>query len=148
VFEALRDELAAGRIDKTYVALCAGDVSAPMTIDAPLASDPRDRRRVAASPGGRSGRTEVRSSERVGGLSLVRVRAPRAGRHQVRAHLAHLGHALAGDVLYGGPAIHGLERHFLHAASMALAHPATGRDLVVESPLPPDLAGVVEALCS
>jgi 23S rRNA pseudouridine1911/1915/1917 synthase len=65
--------------------------------------------------------------------------------HQIRAHLAFIGHPLAGDELYGGPRLPGLARHFLHAARLGIAHPAGGRALF-ESPLPAELAAILEAL--
>ncbi len=153
-FERMRDALRAGRIDKRYLALCAGRVVAPQIIDLPLANHPRDARRVVACiteadiarlrP--RPAETEVLRVERVGDLSLVEVRAKSARRHQVRAHLAALGHALAGDTLYGGPDVTGLERHFLHASALEVVHPTTGAPLHLAAELPADLRAVLDAV--
>jgi 23S rRNA pseudouridine1911/1915/1917 synthase len=68
--------------------------------------------------------------------------------HQIRAHLAHLGHPVAGDALYGGEgaATPGLHRQFLHAERIALDAPGAGGRLEATSPLPPDLAAVLDAL--
>jgi 23S rRNA pseudouridine1911/1915/1917 synthase len=66
----------------------------------------------------------------------------------VRAHLAALGHPLAGDALYGGADLTGLRGHFLHASQLTLAHPRTGATLVVCSELPPDRRAVLEALAT
>jgi 23S rRNA pseudouridine1911/1915/1917 synthase len=142
----LRSALREGRIDKEYVALCAGEVRAPLAIDEPLASDPKNARRVVAAIGGRPSRTDVASVETVGSFTLVTVHAPRASRHQVRAHLAHVGHPLAGDALYGGPAVEGLERHFLHASAIALSDPEDGRPVRVSSPLPADLTALLDRI--
>ena len=65
--------------------------------------------------------------------------------HQIRAHLAFIGHPLAGDSLYGGPLLAGLDRHFLHASRLAFAHP-DGSRARFESPLPADLAAALAAL--
>ena len=65
--------------------------------------------------------------------------------HQIRAHLAFIGHPLAGDELYGGPALPGLQRHFLHAARLAFLHP-DGARVTYESPLPAELAEVLARL--
>jgi 23S rRNA pseudouridine1911/1915/1917 synthase len=65
--------------------------------------------------------------------------------HQIRAHMAFIGHPLAGDELFGGPLLPDLERHFLHAARLGFAHPDGSRALF-ESPLPPDLSAALEKL--
>lgn len=122
-FEALRRQLQAGQIEKRYIACCAGTVAAPQVIDSLIASDPRDRRRVRVCNDPREikrlkaqpARTEVLKSEPDGNNSRVEVRANSARRHQVRVHLASIGHPLVGDVLYGGPPLPGLKRHLLHA---------------------------------
>lgn len=151
-FEALRADLEGGRMDKRYLALCAGAVSAPAVVDVPLASDPADARRVLACPDpaeaarrrARPGRTEILSARPIeGGLTLIEVRATRAGRHQIRAHLSHVGHPLAGDALYGGPSLPGLARHFLHASSITLRHPVHGGTVTIESPLPSELQALL-----
>jgi 23S rRNA pseudouridine1911/1915/1917 synthase len=150
-FEALRDALRAGEIDKRYLALAEGRVAAPDVVRMPLATDPRDERRVVACAtpneaerlGARPAVTEILASEPRGAFSLVTASAPAARRHQIRAHLAAIGHPLAGDTLYRGLPVEGLARHFLHAASLALRHPVTGAALSVDAPLPSDLAAVL-----
>ena len=123
-FERLRDQLRSGTIEKRYLARCEGSVDAPATIDTAIAADPRDRRkvRVCTDPreikrlGAQPARTEVLSSTPAPGGSLVEVRANQARRHQVRAHLASIGHPLLGDTLYGGPEVEGVRHHLLHAS--------------------------------
>jgi 23S rRNA pseudouridine1911/1915/1917 synthase len=123
-FEALRGRLRAGEIEKRYLARCYGEVDAPRTIDLPLANDPRDRRKVRACTdtreskrlGARPARTEILSSTPAAHGSLVEVRANHARRHQVRAHLAAIGHPLLGDTLYGGPALKAPPHHLLQAS--------------------------------
>jgi len=154
-FERLSEDLAERRVDKRYAALCRGFVHAPAFIDWPIAHDKADRRRMvvcerpeeADRMGARPASTEVLEAELVGAgsFSLVEVRAKSARRHQVRAHLASLGHPLAGDVLYGGPPIDGLDRHFLHASRIVLSD-ADGKRLELRSELPPDLATIVASL--
>jgi 23S rRNA pseudouridine1911/1915/1917 synthase len=144
-FQRLRGAHVRGEIDKRYLALCAGQLE-PQVARAHLLAD---RRRVRVEQVG-SGRarpieTEIVSVEPHGAFSLVSVRVAFAARHQVRAHLAALGHAIAGDALYGGVALAGLSRHFLHASDISLEHPATHQTLSVHSDLPPDL---VQALSS
>lgn len=150
-FVRLGEALAERKVDKRYAALCRGFVHAPAFIDWPIAHDKADRRRMvvcerpeeADRMGARPASTEVLGAELVGAgsFSLVEVRAKSARRHQVRAHLASLGHPLAGDLLYGGPPIEGLERHFLHASRIVLPG---GPDL--RSELPEELRAVVRGL--
>lgn len=154
-FELLRAMLTAGRIEKRYLALVA-ESPGVRTIDAPIAphpSDPRrvhacvdplDRRRAKARPAV----TEILRVERVGsGHALLEVRASVAVRHQIRAHLAAVGHPLVGDWLYGGPSVEGLGRHFLHASRLIFDHPVE-RDAHVDvgAELPDELREVVRRL--
>lgn len=125
-FETLREQLRAGQIEKRYLARCTGAVSAPDVIDAPIANDPRDRRKVKVCRDPREikrlaakdARTEVLRSVEAAHGSLVELRANNARRHQIRAHLAAIGHPLLGDTLYGGPALQGIGHHLLHAFSI------------------------------
>jgi 23S rRNA pseudouridine1911/1915/1917 synthase len=156
-FERLRASLRQGAFDKGYVALCAGRLGAPQIVDWPIATDrshPR-RVRVCRDPGeatrlrARPAETEVLEAEAVPGLpggpfTYVTVRARMARRHQVRAHLAALGHPLAGDALYGGPALPGLDRHFLHASHLELPHP-DGGVVKVTAPVPEALKALLSA---
>jgi 23S rRNA pseudouridine1911/1915/1917 synthase len=124
-FDALRQQLQAGEIEKRYLARCQGIVPAPMIIDTPIANDPRDSRRVRACTDPREikrlraqpATTEVLTSTPAEHGSLIEVRANNARRHQIRAHLASIGHPLLGDPLYGGPSP---GRHLLHAVSIQL----------------------------
>jgi 23S rRNA pseudouridine1911/1915/1917 synthase len=145
-FDKLRGALRGGAIEKEYLALAAGEVDRG-GYECFLAPDPKNKKKVRAtgSParGARAVVTNVLEAMHEGELSFVRVSASAAYRHQIRAHLAFLGHPLAGDALYRGPAIEGLERHFLHASSIRFAHPRTGKRITVESPLPPELDAVL-----
>ena len=104
-----------------------------------MASPPTACNDVAASG---SGPTPV---ERRAGFTLVEVEIATGVLHQIRAHLAFIGHPLAGDALYGGPELPGLSRHFLHAARLAFAHP-DGTHPRFESPLSSELAAVLAQL--
>lgn len=146
-FEALRQDLEADRIDKRYLAFVDGTSSLREgeVIDVPLANDPRDPRRVVAvdlASDGRPARTEIVSLRRHPRALEVEVRAAHAFRHQVRAHLAHVGAPLLGDTLYGGPFVPGLSRHALHASSVSFVHPQTHRPLRVACSIPDDLAAL------
>ncbi len=143
-FQALRTQLEEGAIDKSYVAFveCSAAPSAPLLLEAPIANDPRDARRVAVGahlPDARMARTEVVSITPHARSTELEIHAPHAFRHQVRAQLAHAASPLMGDVLYGGPAVAGLDRHALHASSITFTHPRSGRRIRVVSELPADL---------
>ncbi len=124
-FDALRQQLQAGEIEKRYLARCQGIVPAPMIIDTPIANDPRDSRRVRACTdpreikrlGAQPATTEILTSTPAEHGSLIEVRANHARRHQIRVHLASIGHPLLGDPLYGGPSP---GHHLLHAVSIQL----------------------------
>ncbi len=152
-FETLSHALKEGRIDKRYHLLCqGGDLPETGTIEIPLAPHPKDRRRVypcvhprdVARYAPRPAVTEYTRKRAVGDLWLVEARAPKASRHQIRAHFAAIGHPLAGDTLYGGPAVPGLARHALHAASIAWPGDKTVPAFHAISPLPEDLRKIVE----
>jgi len=76
---------------------------------------------------------------------LLRVELETGRTHQIRVHMAAIGHPVCGDSAYGGSACFGLQRQFLHAGRLRFEHPVSGRALDLESDLPPDLAGVLEA---
>jgi 23S rRNA pseudouridine1911/1915/1917 synthase len=81
------------------------------------------------------------------GTALVRARSSSGRMHQIRVHLAHLGHPLVGDALYGGPpAAPGTHGHFLHASAATFPHPSTGVRTTFSAPLPPDRAAALTAL--
>jgi 23S rRNA pseudouridine955/2504/2580 synthase len=139
-----------GAVDKTYHAVVHG-VPEPArgTIDAPLADVPArpNAPKVVADPSGLPARTDYEVVRTLGAPGTRAARAllrvvPHEGRqHQIRAHLAHLGHPIVGDRRYGAPA--GSERRLLlHASELAFPHPVTGARVVVEAPLPPDFAVV------
>ncbi len=152
-FDVLRVALQQGRIDKRYQALVAGVVS-PSIIDAPVAPHATDPRRVhacvdpldRARSKARPARTEILRVDRVGSFSLLEVAASVAVRHQIRAHLAAVGHPLAGDRLYGGPDVEGLGGHFLHASRLTFDHPLERDRVDVVSPLPEPLRAVLDRL--
>lgn len=149
-WEMLRKQFSERTVDKGYLALAQGEIHAGGEIALPLAHDgPRmtaiSDPEYAEAHGARPAVTRFSPVERRGGFTLLAVEIPTGVMHQIRAHLAFIGHPLAGDTLYGGPLLPGLDRHFLHAARLAFAHP-DGSRAKFESPLPPDLAAALGAL--
>ena len=143
---ALRDR----GVERRYLALVRGSPRAASgTVDAPIARHPTRRRLMAVVPGGRAAVTHYRVLGRGEGLALLDVGLETGRTHQIRVHLAHLGHPVLGDRVYGGlsdlsRAI-GLDRPFLHAARLTWPDPVDGRPVSVEDPLPGDLAAALAA---
>jgi 23S rRNA pseudouridine1911/1915/1917 synthase len=144
----LSDQFRERSTEKTYLALLHGHLSpAQGQIDAPIGRDPRYRQRMALVAGGRPAQTGYRVLRFVAGYTLVEA-MPHTGRtHQIRVHFAGIGHPLAGDSIYGARRpTPGLSRQFLHAARLRIRLPATGAEREFSSPLPADLASVLEML--
>lgn len=137
-----------GRVDRRYLAVVAGNPSFEATeVDQPIGRDPDHRWRFRADPSGRPAQTSVRMLERFpAGAALVECRLRTGRTHQVRVHLAELGHPVVGDRLYGAPDTPAAARPLLHASLLELPHPRTGAGLTVESPLPTDIRAALEAL--
>ena len=133
-------------VHRVYLALATGAVKRGGLIDQALGRDTRDRRRVSArSTASRRAVTEFRVAERLGReATLLEVR-PRTGRmHQIRAHLASIGHAVLGDSTYGVvPPDPALDRPMLHAAVLGFVHPGTGQYAEYRAPLPLDMKQAV-----
>lgn len=136
----------AREVERTYAALAEGRPrSRSGTIDAPLGRDYRaPERRAVRGRGAREARTHFRVVELLPADALLEVRLETGRTHQVRAHLAAIGHPVAGDPRYGHAGRHGLTRQFLHSTRLGLTHPFTGERLDLESALPADLAAALE----
>jgi len=131
--EALTTQLSQRLVQRRYLALCQGQITAPLTTDGPIGRDRNHRLRMAVVGGGKSAMTDI-SPEQVGRLNdktvtLVTCRLHSGRTHQIRVHLAHAGFALVGDTLYGGPASDLLKGQALHAFSLGLVHPVSGEHM-------------------
>lgn len=158
--QGLADALRARRIKRLYSAACWGHLAeSPVTVDAPIGRDPRDRTRMAVVEGGRRAVTHGRVRERWLRADLLDVALQTGRTHQIRVHLAHLGHPVVGDLVYGGGWERGMggpdrgwalelarrtPRQFLHAAELVFDHPLSGRRMRFRAPLPADLAAAAE----
>ncbi|MDP8959221.1 MAG: RluA family pseudouridine synthase, partial [Actinomycetota bacterium] len=140
----LTQDMVARRIDRTYLALSLGRLGAPTgTVEAPIGRDPAMPTRMAVLRRGRPAVTQYRVLEEWSEpeLTLLQVRLETGRTHQIRVHLAAIGHPLVGDKVYGpgGPSDFDPGRVWLHAAWLGFRHPVSGEEIVVESPLPEDL---------
>jgi 23S rRNA pseudouridine1911/1915/1917 synthase len=142
---ALAAAIAARRIVRRYAALAWGHLDGDrLTVDRPIARDPRDRTRMAIVSSGKPAKTDFVRLARFDAADLLRAHLHTGRTHQIRVHLASVGHPVVGDDAYGGGGGRRLvelppRRHFLHAAWLRLRHPLTGAPMDLRSPLPPDL---------
>src|SRR5690606_19759633 len=146
-------------MEREYVALCVGAMTGGGTVDKPIGRHRTDRLRMTVRSDGREAVTHYRLVERFAYHSLLRVMLETGRTHQIRVHLAHIGHPLVGDPLYGGrrqltagaspalrAALAAFRRQALHAARLSFAHPITGRPVEVESALPADFEQLLAVL--
>ena len=150
-YASLVAQLAARSVDRRYLALACGTIETDAgVVDAPVGRRSTDRTRMAVVAGGRAARTHYRVLTRYtepAEATLVECRLETGRTHQVRVHLAAIGHPVVGDARYGGarPALP-VDRPFLHAARLAFDHPTSGERCRFESPLPPDLEAALVPL--
>jgi 23S rRNA pseudouridine1911/1915/1917 synthase len=118
-----------------------------LTIDAPIGRDPRARTRMAIVADGRDAVTDLDVVDRFESVTLVRATLRTGRTHQIRVHLSGIDHPVSGDTQYGADARiatrFGLTRPFLHASHLRFRHPLSGQPLLLDEPLPPDLAAVL-----
>jgi 23S rRNA pseudouridine1911/1915/1917 synthase len=153
--DTLAAQWAARTVRKGYVALVAGVVADDeATVDAPIGRDPAQRQRMAVHQRGRPAVTHFTTRERFATTSLLDVDLETGRTHQIRVHLAFIGHPVVGDAVYGRDRATArrrgepwLDRHVLHASALAFQLPS-GREVAFESPLPPELASLVGRLRS
>lgn len=144
--------LQARRIRRRYAVLCWGHLSEDrITVERPIARDPRDRTRMAIVSSGRPARTDFTRLARFDSVDLLRAHLHTGRTHQIRVHLAAIGHPVVGDDTYGGGGGRKLvrlppRRFFLHAAWLTFQHPVSGETVDLHSPLPDDLRTALEAV--
>lgn len=141
----LSTALAARQVTRRYVAVSWGHLKADqITVDQPIARDPRDRTRMAIVQTGKAARTDFVRLARFDSVDLLRAHLHSGRTHQIRIHLSSVGHPVVGDDTYGGGGGRKLaalpsRRHFLHAAWLRFKHPVSGALVDLRSPLPTDL---------
>lgn len=134
--------IAARQVRRRYACLAWGHLEDDrLTVDRPIGRDPNDRTKMAIRPDGRAARTDFVRLARFDAVDLLRAELHSGRTHQIRVHLASVGHPVAGDDTYGGGGGRRLldlppKRHFLHAAWLVFTHPVSGREIDLRSPLP------------
>ncbi len=157
---ALQAQFRTRSVDKVYLAVVLGRLAGEGVVDRPIGRHPRDRKRMSVdAPRGRDARTRWRAVQALRGATLVEVRIETGRTHQIRVHLAALGHPVAGDPAYGGTrrargiADQEVRRRLaretcqaLHAWKLAFTHPRTGEPLSFEAPPPEAFTALVRDL--
>ena len=144
-------QLQARTVGRHYRALVQGALTAGGTVDAPIGRHPTQRTRMAVVGNGRPAVTHYRVTERFPRATLVECRLETGRTHQIRVHMAHIGHALVGDPLYGARRcgdvrLDAFPRQALHAFRLGLTHPRSGEAMRWEVPLAADFAALLDEL--
>jgi 23S rRNA pseudouridine1911/1915/1917 synthase len=156
--KVLVEQLQARSVEREYLALLQGCLTAGGTVDAPLGRHPTDRKRFAVREGGKPAVTHYRVAERYAHHTLARLKLETGRTHQIRVHMAHIHYSLVGDPVYGrlrlpagvspalAQALRDFRRQALHAIRLGLNHPETGEYCQWESPMPEDMQALVDNL--
>lgn len=146
-------------VEREYVAIVNGTLVAGGTVEAPIGRHRLDRTRMAITERGKTAVTHYRVLKKYRAHTLVQVKLESGRTHQIRVHMAHLQFPLLGDPVYGGrlripkgatpqltEALRGFKRQALHAAKLALVHPATGERMQWTASVPEDMSKLMEIL--
>ena len=146
--QSLAAQLKDHTLARTYECIVVGNLRDDSgTVDAPIARDPRDRKRMAVVSGGREAVTHWEVIARYPGYTHVRCRLETGRTHQIRVHMAHIGHPILGDTVYGAKKpVPGLTGQCLHAVGLRFAHPRTGEVVELSCPLPDEFTAMLKKL--
>jgi 23S rRNA pseudouridine1911/1915/1917 synthase len=144
--QALVRQLQARTVKRTYLAVVRGRIAKPGKVDAPIGRHPVHRTKMAVVESGKPAVTHYRVREAFAAHTLLECDLETGRTHQIRVHLASIGHPLEGDPAYAGRGPRLLERQALHAWKLAFTHPRTGELARFEAQVPADLRGLLDAL--
>ena len=145
---ALSAQLSDHTLSRTYECLVSGNMKQDSgTVDAPIGRSSADRKKMAVVPGGRRAVTHWEVVARYPGVTHLRCRLETGRTHQIRVHLAHIGHPILGDTVYGAKKpVPGLTGQCLHATGLRFLHPRTGEPVELHCPLPEEFTRMLEKL--
>ncbi len=142
----ISEQFAQRSVNKIYLALVKGRLTqTEAIIDAPIGRDPSNRQKMNVVDGGKSAKTRYKVLRSIGDHQLLEVKLLTGRTHQIRVHLASIGHSIIGDSLYGKKS-KTIDRQFLHSHLLELVHPSTERSMAFKSPLPLDLKDFLTTL--
>ena len=146
--QALSAQLQDHSLARTYECIALGGFREDRgTVDAPIGRHPTDRKRMAVTPNGRPAVTHWEVLERFSGCTHLRCRLETGRTHQIRVHLAYLGHPILGDTVYGAKKpVPGLQGQCLHAVGLRFVHPRTGEAVELRCPLPEEFQAQLRRL--
>jgi 23S rRNA pseudouridine1911/1915/1917 synthase len=143
----LSADLAERRVTRVYLAIARGRLTGDGVVEGKIGRDPRDRKRMAVVDNGRAALTRFSALESLDGATYLEVRLATGRTHQIRVHLAAIGHPLVGDTTYGrGVAAGVIDRPALHAHRLSFRHPVTGAPMEFEAAPPDDFRLALERL--
>ena len=144
----LSAQLADHTLSRTYEAICAGNFRDDVgTVDAPIGRNRADRKKMAVAPDGRRAVTHWEVLERFNSWTHLRCRLETGRTHQIRVHMAHIGHPILGDTVYGAKKpVPGLTGQCLHAVGLTFLHPRTKAPVTLSCPLPPEFESMLQTL--
>ena len=147
---ALSAQLKDHSLSRTYECLVTGNMKQDSgTVDAPIGRSSADRKKMAVVPTGRRAVTHWEVVARYPGVTHLRCRLETGRTHQIRVHMAHIGHPILGDTVYGAKKpVPGLTGQCLHAAGLRFVHPRTGEPVELRCPLPPEFTAMLQKLQS
>ncbi|GGK35759.1 putative RNA pseudouridine synthase YlyB [Caldalkalibacillus thermarum] len=144
---SLAKQLSEHRVIRKYVALVHGQVGHNSgTINAPIGRNPHNRQQMAVVSGGKPAVTHFQVIKRFNRYTLIECQLETGRTHQIRVHLKYIGHPLAGDPVYGPAKTLPIKGQALHAKVLGFEHPATGRQMIFDSPLPEDMEEIIKTL--
>ena len=145
---ALSAQLSDHSLSRTYECLVSGNMRQDSgTVDAPIGRSSSDRKKMAVVAGGRRAVTHWEVVARYPGVTHLRCRLETGRTHQIRVHMAHIGHPILGDTVYGAKKpVPGLTGQCLHATGLRFVHPRTGETVELHCPLPEEFTRMVEKL--
>ena len=146
--QSLAAQLAAHTLARTYECIVTGNLREDSgTVDAPIARDSRDRKRMAVVSGGRRAVTHWEVIARYPGYTHIRCQLETGRTHQIRVHMAYLGHPILGDTVYGAKKpVPGLTGQCLHAVALRFLHPRTGEAVSLSCPLPEEFTAMLRRI--
>ncbi|MCR5485089.1 MAG: RluA family pseudouridine synthase [Clostridiales bacterium] len=141
----LSASILSGKVDKTYIALCEGKITENGTVDMPIIRPDPDKTTRACSENGERAITHYEVVESFENATLLRLKLDTGRTHQIRVHMAYIGHPLLGDTLYGNK-LSFPDHHLLHCETAAFIHPVTKEYLEFSAPMPEDFKKILNDL--